>query len=172
MIFQRLVKVLKKSNLSFLLSKNRADQILNKSDCNRVVQLSVDNMIQLHGSQYPDSNLQKKYALALEAMFPMRSDDCVLKKMITNRLRNLRQKIAKKNRNGEVPAERNHVQLDRSVGDDQSDGESDNESDDGSDPNLANSGIDVEEFIRAETIRCERGDDDVISLLNSSNELC
>lgn len=166
-IFQRLVKLLKKSNLSYLLSKNRADQILEKSDCNRVVQLSVDNMIQMHGTNYPDSKLQKKYTLALEAIFPERSDDCIIKKMITNRLRNVRHNIAKNNKIGGLPAQRSRDQLndDRYVRDERSSDESDES---GSDQTTAKSEIDVEDFIRTETIRCLRGDDDVISVLNSS----
>lgn len=170
-VFQKLLKLLTASNLSFLLSTNRSDEILNRVDCIRVVQLSVEQMIQMSGSKYPDSKLQKKFTMALESIFPQRGDDCIIKNMIANRLRNIRrrEKIAVKRMN-ESP-----VKGDDDDGSARDDDQFSNESDDEKIPE--SSKIDVEDFIRTQTIRLGRDednnidiDDEVISIFNSSGE--
>lgn len=139
--------MLKASDLSFLLPTDQTSGTLTKVDCIRVVQLCVNNMIEICGSNHPDIKLQNKYTMALESIFPQRSDDCNLKKMITNRLRNTRTR--KKIRNAK--------QIDgrKSVSSVQSSTRSD-----------AGYQIDVEEFISAQTILLEKDngdtDDDIV----------
>lgn len=125
-------------------------------------------MILMSGSKYPDSKLQKKFTMALESIFPQRGDDCIIKNMIANRLRNIR-------RREKIAVKRLNECLVKSDDDDGSARDDDQFSDD--EKITESSKIDVEDFIRTQTIRLEREKDntidiadEVISIFNSSGE--